>query len=191
MARDFFVNGPCMVYVKGRTDLSIAGFTELGLSDAPIRVRPQFNHSNMKVDAAGNESPDYQFMLAHVELVISLVHFDRAVLDVCLQEAMGGAPAIGQQVTAGTRLGNNLPLYSPGNGVNGNHYVTVGLSSPTGAKPWQFLASYMTGPPMDFPLGVERSVVMTNWKCVCYQADPYNNGLGAYGVPLWNHVSPV
>lgn len=193
MSRDFFINGPTMVYVKGRTDSIIAGATELGLSDAPIRVRPQFNHANMKVDAMGNESPDYQFMLAHVELVISLVHFDRTVLDFCLLEAMGGPPgaAAGNLSAAGTRLGNNLPLYSPGNGTAGNHYVTLGLSSVVAGRPWTFFSAFMTGPPMDFPLGVERSVVMTNWKVVPYIADPWNGGIATYGYPLWSYASLV
>ncbi len=189
MTRDFQINGPCMVYVQGRTDLSvIAGITELGLSDSPIRVRPQFSHTNMNVNAYGHESPDYQFMLAHVELVISLVHFDRTVLDACLLEAMGGPPLLGTMAGAGTRMGNGLPLYSPGNGFLGNHYVTMYLASPVGAKPWRFFASYMTGPPMDYPLGTERSVVSTNWKVVPYTVDPWNGGFGAYGQPLWDHV---
>src|SRR5437870_302152 len=95
MARDFFINGPTDVLVKGRADSAIANLTDLGLSDSQIRVRPQFKHSGITVNSWGQEAPEYQWMLGHLELVISLVNFDRTVLDVCLQEAMGGVNVIG------------------------------------------------------------------------------------------------
>lgn len=187
MARDFFINGPTMVYVRGRSDTNIGTVQELGLSDTPIRVRPQFKHRPIHVDAWGDVSPEVQFMLASVELTISLIHFDRSLLDVCLQESMGGAPAIGQLTTAGTRLGNNKALYAPGNGTLGNHYITLGLSSPISGKPWRFFACYMNTIPMDFPLGTEKSAVATNWTCIPYDRDIYNAGLGSYGIALWDH----
>jgi hypothetical protein len=189
MARDFFINGPSMVYVRGRTDLTIASTTELGLTDAPIRVRPQFRHRPIKVDAWGDASPEVQFMLGSVDITISLIHFDRDVLDVCLRESMAGATSIGGLPTAGTRLGNNKPLFHPGTGATGNHFVQLSISSPIAGKPWRFFSCYMNGVPMDFPLGVEKSAVVTNWTAIPYDRDLYNGGVGSQNVYLWDHVS--
>lgn len=176
-----------MVYVKGRTDIAIANVTELGLTDTPIRISPNFRHKPINLNAWGEAPGEVQFMLASVDVVISLINFDRSVLDVCLMEAMGGAPAIGNLTIAGTRLGNGKPMFAPGVGTIGNHYVQLSISSPTAGKPWNFISAYMSSMPMEMPLGTEKSVVTTRWTAIPYDTNYYNAGLSAYGLALWNH----
>ena len=189
MARDFFISGECLVTVKGRSDSAIAALSQLGLPLADIRVTPNFRHRDINVDAWGEAPADVQWLLADLNVRMALLHIDRAVLDVCLSLSMGGGQAlVGQFARAGTRLGNNLPRFAPG-----NNYIGLNLSSPIAGKPWRFGFAYLTGPPMEFPLGVEKSVVTLNWRVVPYTQDPAGiiAGLifGANGYALWDHIN--
>lgn len=194
MARDFWINGETMVYVKGRSDSAIASLTELGLADSSIRITPNFRYDDIKVDAWGEIPPEVQFMLSDVMITMTLVHFDRSVLATCLQLSQGGAPSEGQMARAGQRLGNNQPRFGPATGSPptgnnaGNNYIGLNLSSPVAGQPWRFYYTYLTGPPMEFPLGAERSVVTLHWRAIPYTQDPYQGGLGAYGQYLWDHT---
>jgi hypothetical protein len=193
MARDFFLNGETMVYVKGRADSPIGARQELGLAVDAIRVTPVFKHEDIKVDAWGQAPPEVQWMLAEVRISMTLIHFDRDILDTCLQESMAGATAIGTLRRAGARMGNNLPLFAAG-GVNGNHYISLNLASPVGNKPWRFVSTYMPDQPIDFPLGTEKSAVVCSWRAIPYTQDPWGGvtagvaGQGAEGALLWTHV---
>lgn len=187
MARDFFINGETLVAVKGRADSAIGAIQELGLSSDQITIRPQFRHRPINVEAWGDVEPETQFMLAHVDISFTLIHFDRDILDVCVMESMGGAPAIGTTARAGARLGNNKARFGAG-GVLGNHYIGLNFTSPVGNKPWRFYYAFLTNQPMIFPLGAEKSAVMTNWRAIPYTQDPYNGGLGAFGARIWDHT---
>lgn len=182
MARDFFINGETMVYCKNS---ALGGLQQLGLSDNQISVSPSFKFLEIQVNAWGDEPPEVQFMLASVDISISLVHFDRALLDICISESMGGAPSVGQLPRAGARMGNNLPLQTAG-----NHYIQLSLSSPVGNKPWNFLACYLSENPVEFPLGNERSIVSTKWHCIPFSTDPWGGGTGSQGIVLWNYATP-
>lgn len=188
MARDFFINGESLVLVKGRADSAIGALTQLGLSDGPIRVTLDHRHMDIQVDAWGGEiPPEVQYKLSSVSVSMNLVHFDRAVLDVCLAESMAGVVTIGSVGRAGARMGNGLPRFAAG-GVNGNHYIGLNIVSPIAGYPWRFLFSYLTGPPMEFPLGTERSVVQLNWRAIPYTVDPYGGGTGSLNSPLWDYT---
>lgn len=188
MARDFFINGESMVYVKGRADSLIGSLTELGLTEGPIRLSINFKQKDISVDAWGDEVPvDIQMKLAWVDISMNLAHFERSVLDVCILEGLGGAPVLGTMAHAGARMGNGLPRFAAG-GVNGNHFIGLNIASPVGNKPWCFLYSHLATQPMEFPLGTERSVVQVRWRAVPYTTDPWGTGLGAYGTGLWTHV---
>jgi hypothetical protein len=183
MARDFYVNGPTLVSVKGRSDSTIGTLSELGLSDAPIRVVPNFKHQGITVDAWGSAPPEVQFMLATVEVTISLVHFDPDVLNECLRLSTGSPAAAGRMPTAGTRMGNNVARFAVG-----NNFIGLNLSSPTQGAPWRFYYAFMTGPPVNFPLGAERSVAITNWTCIPYDTNLYNAGASSSGIYLWDRT---
>lgn len=188
MARDYFISGESLVLVKGRADSAIGSLAQLGLTDGPIRLTFESRYLEIQVDAWGGEIPaEIQYKLSAVQISMNLVHFDRDVLDVCLLESMGGAPTLGTTGRAGARMGNGLPRFAAG-GVLGNHFIGLNITSPVAAKPWRFFYTYLVGPPMEFPLGTERSIVTLNWRAIPYAVDPYNGGLGAFGSPLFDYT---
>ena len=190
MARDFFINGECLVRVKGNVNTTISSLSELGLSEDPIVVTPDLKHTDLNLDAWGSEVPaDVQFKLAAVTVRMKLIHFDRAVLDTCLIESMAGAGniagagLIGMLARAGRRMGGGNARFAAN-----NHFIGLNLTSPSEAnKPWRFYSAYLTGPPMEMPLGTEKSVVALNWRVIPYTQDPWGGGTGADGVRLWDH----
>lgn len=194
MARDFFINGETLVSVTGPTGSTIATTQEFGLAADPVRITPVFRHRDINVDAWGEAPADIQWMLAEVQVSFTLIHMDRAVLDECLRLSMGGPSAIGQMSRAGTRMGNNVVWPAVG-----NKFIQLFLSSPIGAKSWRFFFSYLTNPPMEFPLGTEKSMVPVNWRVIPYPlaststaSDPANvqgtSILGATNYQLWSHT---
>lgn len=175
MARAFFINGESLVLVKGASDTGIASLSQLGLAADPVRITPVFRHRDINVDAWGESPADVQWMLAEVQVTMTLIHFDRSVLDVCLALSMGGGQTtVGQVARAGRLLGNNTPLLLPG-----NKYIVLQITSPVGGVPWQFNASYLTNPPMEFPLGVEKSMVPLNWRVIPYPGPSTSIPLGS------------
>ncbi|MDE2098088.1 MAG: hypothetical protein KGL39_12615 [Patescibacteria group bacterium] len=207
MARDWFINGESLVFVKSHNitvGTTTNNLTELGLSEGPIKIRPNFFHQDLTLDAWGGEVPaEVQVFLTDVDITMSLVHFDRSVLDSCLLESIGGPSAIGQTTRAGSRLGYN-PITAgtlpPGRKDSTYHYIDLFIASPVASKPWHFFYTYLTGPPMDFPLGTEKSIVHLNWKAIPWPDVSKNTGVnpgdparvdsagtinGASGQPIW------
>ena len=184
MARDYFINGECLVRVKGATNSTIANLSELGLADNPIRVSYEFKHSDIKVDAWGSVPPESQFMLAVANVSMTLVHIDRTVLDECVRLSMGGGSAVGVFPRAGTRMGGGGARFA-----TTNNLIGLNLTSPVGSKPYRFLYSYLSAPPLEIPLGVEKSIFTLQWRVIPYTIDPWNNGLGAAGTALWDHTA--
>lgn len=183
MARTFFVNGESMVTVRGNSSSSIGSTTQLGLSDGPIRISIEFRHKDIQVDAFGGEiPPDVQWMLAAASISMTLVHYDVNVLQSCIQESMASSSSEGTMSRAGDLMGGGNPLYSAG-----NSYIALGILSPVGNIPWRFYASYLTGNPITYPLGTEKSLVQMNWRAIPYAQDPWGGGTGAQGVILYDH----
>lgn len=182
MARDFFINGESMVSVKGNVNTAFPALTQLGLSDGPIRVSLEMAHEDIKVDAWGQMPPEIQYFLSAANVSMTLVHFDRTLLDNVFLESMAGAPAIGQLPRAGSRMGNNVPRFAAN-----NHFIGLNILSPVAAKPWRFWFSYLAGNPFETPLGTERSVISLNFRVVPYTQDPWGNGTGAQGTQLWDY----
>lgn len=185
MARHYFINGESMVAVKGASNTGIGSLQNLGLAEGPIQWTPEFSHLDVKIDAWGNTFPnDVQWMLACVNISMTLVHFDPAILDICIAESMAGASAAGTLQRAGILMGGNgIARFSPG-----NHYIGLNITSPVEAKPYCFLHCYLAQSPVVFPLGTERSLVQLNWRCVPYAPDPFGGGTGAQGVQLWSNT---
>lgn len=183
MTRQINVNGESLILVKGASNTSIANLAELGLAEAAITLTPEFNHDGVTVDAWGKGTPEVQYMLAAVNISFTLVHYDPDILDVCIGLSMGGGSIIGQTGRAGTLMGGGVARFSPG-----WLYVSLNITSPVQAKPWNFLNCYMQNPPMSIGLGTERSLPQINFRCVPYTQDPYQGGVGATDWPLWRHV---
>lgn len=182
------VNGETMVKVKGRSDSTIANLSELGLTDQSIRISVESNRLRIRVDAYGDGPPESQFMGASATVNMTLVHFDSDVLDVCIQEAWGSSPALGQLGHAGSLMGNGRARFAPG-GVLGNHFIGLNLISALGSPDWRFLNTTLAQTPIEFPIGTERSLVSVVWEALPYSIDPWNNGNGSFGVPIWDHTA--
>lgn len=188
MARDFLINGETMVSVKGPQGSAIASISQLGLSLSPIRVTLDIRHRDIVLDAWGGEIPaDTQFMLAAANIAMDLVHVDRDVLEACVKLSMGGAGGVGnlegQLARAGQRMGGGLARFAAG-----NNYVGLNLSSPVLTLPYRFYFTYLTGTPLEIPLGTEKSIYSMNWRAIPYTQDPWNNGVGATGTFLYDNT---
>lgn len=186
MARDYFINGETLVKAKGNVAGPIPALTEVGLAAGEIRISPTFRHSDIQVDAWGDGVPEVQFMLADINISMTLVHFDRTVLDYLMQESMAGSSAygtVGTLTRAGSRMGNGVARFAAG-----WHFVSLNLLSPVGAKPWRIYNAYLTGSPIMLPLGTEKSQVSLQFRGIPYTPDPWNGGLGAQGQILWDHI---
>lgn len=189
MARDFFINGECLVSIRGAAGTAIAAATELGLADSPITVTPNFKHQDIAVDTFGGAKgppPEIQYFLSDVTVSMNLVHFDRTVLDEVWRLSMGGATTIGTLPRAGSRMGGNVARYAAG-----WNFVSLRLTSQVGNKPWHFRSAYIVagGGGGGFPLGTERSVVPIQWRVVPYVQDPWGAGAGSSGVVLWDYTA--
>ncbi len=187
MARDYFINGETLVLVKGRADSAIGSLQQLGLSDAPIAIRMNFHHKDIGVDAYGATVPETQVMGGDATISMTLVHFDRSVLATCVNESLGGATAEGLLQRAGSRMGNNLPRFGAG-GFLGNHYIGLNLTSVVAGIPWRFYYTFLANPPVEFPLGTEKSIVRLQWRAIGYTVDPWNGGLGSLNQPIFDHI---
>lgn len=185
MPRNFYINGPTLVQVKGKTGSSIATIQELATCESPIRISLQVFNLDIRADAFGDIPPEVQFMGAIVTVSMSLVNFDKAILNECLRLGMGGAATVGYLPQTGTRMGG------PGVRFDSNYnFIGLNLTSPAEGTPYRFLNSQLFGSPFEHPLGAERSITALNWRCIAWNpgGDPYNSGQGFGGLPIWDHV---
>lgn len=202
MDRDFVINGETLVRVKGGMHTStfqsgnISTITELGLTTDQIRVIPRFIHKDIRVDDFGPEIPaEVMQYLADVIIKTNLIHYDPIILDTCLAESQTWATGTfaGTLAPAGSVLGNNLPLFS-----SGCHYISLNLSSPVLGLPWRFPTSYLTGPPVEIPMGTDATIVKCNWRAIPYTTSLpsvispgtgviFDGSANSSGRVLWDH----
>jgi hypothetical protein len=181
---------------------------DLGLAVEKITVSPIFYHTPMRADDYGpNATPDVLMHLAACRVRMTLIHYDDAVLDVCIGEALGGAETpgtfgAGTMPPAGTPLGKGLPLF-----CSGNNFISLNIiPAQNRFVPWVFPASYLTGPPLEIPFSTEKSLVVCEWMAIPYCplvmsgfsytldniTNTYSSGLGeviSSGIPLWTHAA--
>ena len=151
MARNYFVNGNTLVTADG---------SELGIAESSVSITINPKHLEIKVSTFGPDvPPEVQAMLADANIGMVLVNFDIAVLNTCIRKSMAAA-TLGTMQIAGTLMGAN------------SHFVSLRIASPTGGVPWTFPSCYLTGSPITWPLGNERSLVSLNFKAIPYVADP-------------------
>lgn len=182
MARDFVINGPTMVHVKGGAHGALTEYTELGLSVDQIRVVPNFGHEDVPcTDFGPNAPPDVLTRLASVRVDLTLVHYDADVLHYLLNESLGwGEPNLTDVRMApnGTPLGAGLPMYA-----SGNHLVTVSLTAAhMGGNVVEgndltrpdvvFRSCYLDDVPAVIPLGTNATQAAVRLRAIPY-------------VPLW------
>lgn len=183
-----------MITVKGSSSAPLINtLQQLGLAASQIRISFDFKHSDVNADAWGKEPFEIQFMLAEANITMDLIHFDMPVLQDCLRESQGGAAgqaAEGTTPRAGARLGNNAARFAAT-----NHFIGLNISCPVGGGgvagsvlPWCFYFAYLTGPPVQIPLGTEKSILQCNWRAIPYTTDPWGSGSGAQGNVWFTHV---
>lgn len=182
MARDFHINGESLVLVKSRSDSALGSLQELGLASDKITCSPRFKHRDINVDAWGEAPADVQFMLAEVGISMTLIHYDRTILEACIALSTGSNTSEGVLPRAGTRLGGGVARFAAG-----NNYIGLNISSPVEGRPWRFYFCYLADTPFSYPLGTEKSMVTLNWRAIPYTTDPYQGGVGAQGQVLWDH----
>lgn len=192
MARDWYINGVSMVWVRGRSNHSVIGAapTQLCLAKDPVTVSLDLKQKGIHLDAWGNEDgppAEIQTKLAGATISLNPIHFDPAVLEALVSESMGGSTTFGQLVGAGSTMGNNNVRFG-----TDNHYVSVYIGSPIVARPWRFFFGRMTSP--SWPLGTEKSVVTITFEIIPYTPDPWGGssgegttaGTGAANYALWD-----
>lgn len=187
MARDFEINGPCMVAVKGPANTPIASLVTLGLTDKnPIRVSLNFKHDPIELNSWGDLPVEVQSMLVDLTVTMNLVHFDQTLVNICQQCAMGViAPADAKEgllPIAGARLGGGYAMFN-----QFNNLISLNLTAPVNNRPWQFLYTYLVNS-VPYTLGVERNIVQLTWRAIGYNVDPYNAGSFSQGYQLWSHT---
>lgn len=202
MARDFQIDGECLASVRLGAHISVSGslsgIAEFGLTQKEVIVLPTFYHADLIVDDFGpNVPPELLWMIAEVRIFMTIIHYDESLFDQLMNEAMCGS-ADGTLVGAGAPMGANKVLYA-----SGNHLVGLSLTSPVLGKPWLFPATYITGQPLEIPMGTRRKVLRINWRAIPYTTPPGQSvlvtsgsqaassgntpsfGLASSGVQLW------
>jgi hypothetical protein len=193
VSRSFYINGECLVRVKGHNALSVGGASalhELGLTSEGVQVTPNFVHRDVNVDDFGKTVPaDVAWQMADAQVSFTLIHYDRVVLEKCLREAMGGAALVGMCGPAGLTLGRGRALLT-----SGCRFVSLNLTSPVAEVPWRFPAAYLAGTPASVKLGTGRTGAVCNFRAIPYR-DP-NTSVGTYdqrlhssGAVLWDHTA--
>jgi hypothetical protein len=94
-----------------------------------------------------------------VSLRMTLVHYDPIVVGACIAHAVGAAPELGLIGEAGTLGAAGTPLLAKGHALRVN--LICGNDSP-----WRFYKCYLDGNPFEAPLGVERTLLQINWRCL-------------------------
>lgn len=164
--------------------LGYSNYSQLGLAVDNITVKPNFRHLPIKTADYGPEvHAETMVNLADAVVEMTLSHYDKTILDICMSESMGGAiistpPASGDLVgqinsagrlqPAGTTLGRNLPRLA-----SGNHYIGLNIQSPQLNFPWRFLTAYLQAPPLEIPLGTAYSAVKLQWRAIPYSYQPF------------------
>ena len=173
MARSYFVNGEALVRVKAGAHISSpasmanSAAVTLGIAETGIEISPKYAHFDVLTDQQGTQVPaEIMSELVEAKIHMTLIHFDPDVLDVCLSEGLGGysfSNATATENSAGMVLGRNQALLA-----SGNHFMSLGITSPVASKPWRFQAAFLEQNPMEWPLGTLRSKVRLNWRAIVY-----------------------
>lgn len=182
MARDYVVNGECMVQVWGGAHLGedqpVGMLSELGLASEGVEITAFFKHKDVLTDDFGPVVPaEVMTQLSEVRIKMSLIHYDLEVLNICLNESLGGGNSLSLPwpslvpAAAGTLLGNGVDVTH-----SGCHFMRLYLSSPQLQKPLRFLSTYVVDQ-NEFKMGTERTVHDLLWRAIPYTPPVLSSGL--------------
>lgn len=132
MPRSFVVTGETMLSVKGGqhySGLPIALVSQLGLSLGNVTYTPTFKTRDMIVDDFGPNVPAaVQTMMSEIIVSTTLVNYDEDVLNILMDEAMGGGGWAFTQGAAGSFTGQGKPLDGGRNiFMSGNHMISLNI----------------------------------------------------------------
>ena len=192
MARAIFINGPTLVSVNIPLGSKVA-YKELGLTEKDVQINVRSHFYDVQCDDYGNGGPfggqvppEVLILPSDVIVKMSLIHFDRDVLDSCMASVGGLNGSIGNLIAAGTPMGldTGADVYSP----TSRRGITLSVSSSVGFgnKPWEFFYAYLMEQPMEFPLGTKKSIVNLTWRAIpggVSVGDPISQGR-----QLWRYL---
>jgi hypothetical protein len=192
--RDFQIFGESLVTVLGNGALAAprsssspeAGLWELGLTSEKITITPRFYHQEIHCDDFGHSVPaELMWNLADVNIRMTLIHYDSVVLNDCFIESMAGGkskdalPIPGTMAACGTMMGGYKDVGEPG-----CHYISLNIISALiggdllGSQlpdNWHFRAAYISTPPLEIPIGTEKTIVVLNWRAIPYVSPSNSN----------------
>jgi hypothetical protein len=203
-----------------------SNLSDLGLADKnTVKIRPLFYHKEIPVDDFGQHVPPEALAIAAaVDISMVLVHYDPDIVDICQAESLGGmsqllqpsvsghqsvagvgygansdiAGLAGTLAPAGTPLGGGVPLLA-----SGNHYVSLNLFSPVLQFPLHIPSTYLTGQPVEIPMGVAYNPLVLRFRAIPYKFPLALSGnqfvasgqltgsleVSSSGAVLWDHVT--
>lgn len=174
MTRAFQYPGEWLVQVKGGRHFGsgqpITMVSDLGMAQGPVTFMPKFYHRPMNVDDYGPNVPAaVQTMMSEVDVSMTLIHFDANVLDICMDEAMGGGGFQQTQGAAGFFTGQGKPLDGGRNiFMSGNHMISLNLFNiASGQLPIRVRSTYLADR-LPFPLGTDAQAMQVTFKGLPY-----------------------
>lgn len=193
MSREIVINGEALLEVKGGAHMSgqaIGVLSELGLTEADVRVSPQYHYTDRVVDGYGPHVPaDVQCQLAWVDLSFTLVHYDAEVLDTVMDESLANGGVVygpslfhlmirsgnaGTTRPTGTFLGKRKAMYE-----SGNNFFSLNVTAPGTQEPWRFRQCHLWRQPAQLPLGVTHLKPRLTVRALPY-SDPLTSGTPDY-----------
>lgn len=169
---------------------------ELGLTSESIQITPTFNHKDINTDDFGPNVPaELLWNLADVRIRLTLIHYDRDILNNVIIEGMGGGAKFdanglfvdGTFAAGGTPMGNGKPLFT-----SGCHYVSFNfLSTTSGQQPWRFPTCVLAQQPIEIPIGTKATLAVLNVRAIPYSppvtVSGISYGVQSSGIVLWDH----
>lgn len=189
MSRQYHITGEHMVYVQNQklvelfnnpfensnVVLTPTDFFELGLTQDSTNITLNFAHQDVYTDdySPGAPAEILTGMFRDAIIDMTLVHYDDAVLETCLNLSIG-ATTFGASGRPGTPMGKWKGVLE-----DGCLFTTLYLQpairfeiSVLGVRdqqelPWRFFFAYLTGSAR-YPIGTEKSLVQLQWRAVPY-----------------------
>ena len=183
MARDLYIFGETLVSVEGKapainsdtSDPNNSGPGELGLAADMVRIMPQWNYKDLRADDFGPAVPPETLWMGGICFIgMTLVDFDKDILELCEQAAMG--------ITDGSQDGSMAEFGIPLGATSSFIKLTLGSDL---QDPYIFPYCHLMGPPYQRPLGVERSLVTLQWRSLPFMPPSQGGEVSSTGTNIW------
>lgn len=165
------------------------GKHQLGLTIDPVRILPRYVHRDVFTDDFGPDVPvETLWNMAECNIAMTLVHYDAALLSVCMGSSMGAGTSLLNDVDGAMGPAGRPMGFGRGLGTALCNYITLYLKPAQSTwEPYRFLATYLNSQPLEIPYGTERTLVKLNWRCIPYRELTTAEISSAAGIVLWDH----